>query len=289
MADINKGAVNLPAEISSEIWAKTMDESAVMKLARRIELPGNGVAVPIIATDPVAEWVGETGAKPVSNSTFETKLITPYKLAVIETVSKEFMDDYEALYNELVRRLPGALAKKFDATVFGAAAGKPGDNFDVLGGSTAVDIQTDAWAGLVSADGTIAAAGYELTGWALAPQGKSLLLAARDGSERPLFVNNAAEGAVPMVLGEPVEIARAAYAAGNPNQVGFAGDWDTAVYGTVDGIEISVSDQATLTTGNTTLNLWQNNMVAIRAEIRVGFRVQDANAFVKLTGATTEG
>jgi hypothetical protein len=56
------------------------------------------------------------------------------------------------------------------------------------------------------------------------------------------------------------------------------------MYGTVAGVEISFSDTATLTSGNTTINLWQQNMVAVRAEIEVGFRA-DTSCFNLLTGA----
>lgn len=290
MADINTSALALPAEVSNEIWAKTIEDSAVMQLARRIELPGNGVQVPIITGDPEAAWVAETDLKPVSNSTFTKKTITPYKLAVIETVSKEFMDDLPRLYQTLLDRLPKALGAKFDQTVFGTAAGAPGSDFDVLGAAETVDISTDAWAGLVEADAKVAAGGYMINGWAIAPQGKSILLGAVDGAKRPLFVNSVAEGAIPQILGNPATVRKAVYRAGEPATVGFAGDWTTAVYGTVNGIELSVSDQATLTVGEgETINLWQQNMVGLRAEIRVGFRVQDIDAFVQLTGTSAEG
>ena len=54
------------------------------------------------------------------------------------------------------------------------------------------------------------------------------------------------------------------------------------VYGTVEGVQISISDQATLTDGSTTINLWQQNMFAVRAEIEIGFRC-DKSVFNKLT------
>ena len=47
MADINRttNSMALPSEISSEILQKTQQESAIMRLARRIELPGRGVTL----------------------------------------------------------------------------------------------------------------------------------------------------------------------------------------------------------------------------------------------------
>jgi len=278
MADISRPT--LPASISQDIWAKALEDSAVMSLAQRVELPGNGLAIPVITGDPTANWVDETGDKPVSNSTVDIKTMQPYKLAVIETVSKELMDDMPRLYAALRERLPFALAKKFDATVFGTTA--PGSNFDVLGGATAVALGTDAYTALVTIDGNIANAGGIMDGIVMSPQGKTVLLNSKDGNERPLFIDTVANSTIPTILGAPVHYSRGVYAAGNPAQLGFAGDWTHAKFGTVDGIEISVSDQATLGRGEAAINLWQQNMVAIRAEFRVGF-VAETAYFNKIT------
>jgi HK97 family phage major capsid protein len=204
----------------------------------------------------------------------------PYKLAVIETVSKELMDDMPRLYNALRERLPFALANKFDATVFGTTA--PGSNFDVLGNATAVAFGTDVYGALVTVDGNIANAGGVMDGIVMSPQGKTKLLGATDQAKRPLFIDTVANSTIPTILGAPVTYSRGVYAAGSPAQLGFAGDWTHAMYGTVTGIEISVSDQATLGTGDDAINLWQRNMVGIRAEVRIGF-VADIAYFQKIT------
>lgn len=288
--DINRTTtITLPGAVSSEILQKTQEASAVMSLARQIALPGLGVTIPVITGDPEAGWVGETEKKPVKRGTLTTKQMTPYTLAVIVPFSNQFRRDVPALYDAIVQRLPGALAKKFDATVFGSTA--PGSNFDVLGGCTAQSILTNAYGGLVAADADIAAHDGILNGWALAPQGKAILLSAVDGNDRPLFINSVAEGAVPMILGAPVRQSKGAYTAETAAAdavVGFAGDWTQAVYGTVEGVKIAISDQATLTDGESTINLFEQNMFAVRAEIEVGFRC-DTTVFNKLTGKAKTG
>ena len=130
--NINRGTtgIQLTPEQSNEIWANAVKESAVMQLAQRVNLPGSGISIPIVTGDPVADFVAETAEKPVSSSTFGTKVMTPYKIAVIELFSNEFRRDLPALYRELARRLPAAIGAKFDATVFGGTA--PGTGFDVL-------------------------------------------------------------------------------------------------------------------------------------------------------------
>jgi HK97 family phage major capsid protein len=284
--DINRttAGVNLPAAVSSEIWSDTIEQSAVMQLSRRVELPGSGVTIPVITGDGEADWVTETDEKPVDRPTVGTKNMTPYTLAIIVPFSNQFRRDAASLYGELVRRIPSALGRKFDATVFGDTA--PGSNFDTLGDVDAVGISGDTYAGLVAADQAVAAGGGSLNGWALSPQARGLLLGATDLSGRPLFINNLqTDGAVPSLLGAPVYQTKAVYEAGTPNRLGFAGDWSSALYGTVEGVSVTISDQATINDGGTQLNLWQRNMFAVRAEVEIGFVVRDEDHFVQLTDA----
>ena len=286
--DINRASnsIQLPPELSADIWAAAQEESAVMRLVERIDLPGPGVTIPVITGEPVADFVAETAEKPVSNSTFSLKQMTPYKIAVIELFSNEFRRDLPALYRELVRRLPYSIGRKFDATVFGGTA--PGSNFDVLTNSTAVGIGggSGVYPRLVDVVSTLAAGNAELTGWAMSPQGEAALLAAVDSQERPIFIASPTEdGSVGRLLGAPVENSKAVFKAGTPNIIGFAGDWSQARYGIVDGINLAISDEASINTGEGIVNLWQRNMFAVRVEAELGFVVKNAAAFVKITDA----
>lgn len=283
----NRSSISLPNEVSSEIIQKTQEASAVMALARQIALPGRGLTFPVITGDPEAAWVDETNPKPVSNPTMDTKIMQAYKLAVIVPFSDEFARDYAALYDALVARIPGALALKFDNTVFHGTA--PGSNFDTLASVTAQSISGAAtsplYAALVAADIDISEHDGILNGFAMSPQAKGELLSALDGDGRPLFVNSVAEGAVPRLIGAPVSYSKAIYkegASGGADVLGFAGDWTQAMYGTVEGVKIDISNQATLTIGNQQVNLWERNMFAVRAEIEVGFRAETA-CFNKIT------
>ena len=289
MADINRLTNNmaLPSAISAEILQKTQEESAIMRLARHIDLPGRGVTIPVITGDPTAAWVAETGVKPVSNGTPATKLMQAFKIAVIETFSNEFVRDIPALYNAMVQRLPAALAGVFDATIIGDVAAPSATNFDTFANCTAQSIanaNNGTYMGIVAADADIAAHGGVMNGLAFGAQGRALLLTALDTQNRPLFLASANDGVVDRVLGVPTYFNKRVYKAGAPAVVGVAGDWSQAMYGTVNGVEIAVSDTATLTSGDTTISLWQQNMVAVRAEIEVGFRA-DTACFNLLTNA----
>lgn len=288
---INRSNIQLPNEVSAEILQKTQEASIVMRLARQIPLPGNGVQIPVIASDPAAEWVTETGAKPVSTPTLDKKIMQAHKLAVIVPFSNEFRRDASALYNALIARLPAVLAEKFDKTVFFGPSSGTLANFDNLSAVTGYDLGAtgaSTYAGLVAADGAISAQGGVMNGIALAPQGKSALLGAVDGENRPLF-NTVTENGITRVLGAPVQISKAAYKAGTTSPavadvVGIAGDWNHAMYGTVEGIQIRYSSDATLAVSGGTINLFQQNMFAVLVEIEVGF-VAEAAYFAKLTKA----
>lgn len=278
----NRTYIDLPVDVSNEILAKTQESSAIMRLARKIALPGRGAAIPVITSDPSADWVGETAKKPVANPGLDTKIMRAYKLAVIVPFSDEFRRDAKALYNELVSRLPNALGKKFDETVFGNGSA-PGSDFDTFANITKQSLASNVYQGLVAADGDISLHGGIVNGYAITPQLRSLLLGAVDLEGRPLFINSVSEGSVDRILGAKTYMTRAAFVTGSPAVVGVAGDWTKALYGTVEGVKIDISDQATLEVdAEHSINLWQQNMFAVKAEIEVGFRA-DTDLFNALT------
>ena len=283
--------VVLPAQVSSEIWASTQEQSAVMAASRQITLPGSGITIPLITGDSAADWVAESAEKPVSHATVSSKSMTPYKLAVIETFSMEFRRDLPGLYAELARRLPGALAKKFDETVLAGTA--PGSNFDVLSSAPALTVDgTGTYQDLVAVFSAVAAAGGDLSAWLASPAFQATLLGTVDGFGRPLFTNSPnTDGVVGSILGRPVYGTRRTLKKSTTvgDDVAVAGDFaNSAIYGTVEGIKVDLSDQATVNDGGTQINLWQRNMFAIRAEIEVGFIARDVNHFVRITDGVVD-
>ena len=301
--------VILDPDVSKEIWAKTIEESAFMRLARKINMPGPGVKIQTITGDPVADWVAETNPKPVGFHEFGTKTITPYKLAIIEPFSDEFRRDKKALYDECISRLPKSFGKKFDSTIMGSSA--PGSGFDVLGtGVSSTSLLADSsnhiteYDRFVAIDAAISAADGIMNAIALAPQGKSIVIGAKDGDGHPLFTPGVGSGTVGNILGADVEVSKGVYKAGTaasgtsgqagyvaavPAVVGVAGDFSDVVWGSVEAIKMKVSEEATLTytdsnSQTVTLNLFQRNMFAVRFEIELAFAVRDKNQLMLLTG-----
>ena len=285
MADIKRttNSMALPSALSAEVLQKASKESAIMRLAEKIDLPGTGVTIPVIVSDPTAAWVAETEKKPVGNATPGTKLMQAFKVATIMTFSKELVRDAAALYRAIVEKGPAAIAKVFDQTIIGAVQAPSASNFDTFANCTAVSIanaNNGTYLGLVAANGNIAQAGGRMNGVAVGAQGESLLFSAVDTTGRPIFMPSANDGSIGAVLGSRIVENNGLYVAGTspaPNIVGIAGDWTQAKYGIVNGIEFSYADQASIDDGNgNTINLWQQNMVAVLVEAELGFRADTA-------------
>jgi len=299
--------VILDPEVSNEIISKSQEQSAIMQLAKRMSIAPNGKKFQTITGDPAPEWVAETNKKPVDFFAFGTKTVIPYKMALIVPFSMEFRRDKGALYDECIRRVPALFGQKFDATAMSTTA--PGTGFDVFGGASKATILPDASNGIdvydrfLAVDSAIGAADGIMSGIALAPQGRSVVLGAKDGQGYPIFTPGVQSGQLGNILGAGVSVKKGVYvagtaatqsAAGVPAVVGIAGDWDEAAYGVIGTLTGSISEEATLsyTDANSqtvTLALWQQNMFAIRFEIELALMVRDINKFVLLTGAVPTG
>lgn len=290
--------VNLPAEVSSEIWQGIQAASVVMGLARKVDLSGAGTVYHEILTDSQPAFVGETARKPLSDPTIGNKLLKPHKIAVVQSYSDEFRRDLPGLYNALVGRLPGALAKTFDLAAL-HGTGAPVSDFDTLENATQISVlnatqgSVDAYQGFLNALAAVSAGGGDVNAWALSALGEITALSNRDTTGGPIFLNSPiTDGSVGSILGRPVFRSQNAGEAGTvgtpgtPATLGIAGDWNAARYGVVSGVEISVSDNPVYNTAGDLQNAgWQDNMFSVRAEIHVGF-IADDSKFVRLTGET---
>jgi HK97 family phage major capsid protein len=291
-------------DVSSEIITKAQEESSIMQLAGKMAIAPEGKKFQTITGDPSPEWVAETNDKPVDFFAFGTKTVIPYKMALIVPFSMEFRRDKGALYNECIRRVPKLFGKEFDATAMSTTA--PGTGFDVFGSASKATIlpdttnHIDVYDRFLAVDSTIGAADGIMNGIALAPQGRSVVLGAKDGQGYPIFTPGVESGQLGNILGANVSVKKGVYVAGvastgagdagTPAIVGIAGDWDEAQWGVIGQLTGSISEEATLTytdanSQTVTLALWQKNMFAVRFEIELALMIRDINKFVLLTGA----
>ena len=302
----------LPAHIAAPIFEKAARVSAIMQLAQQIPLSANGESIPVVTGKMSAGWVDEAAAKPASKGTMTLKTMTPKKLAAIAIVSAEVVRANPGNYVNLIRdQIAEAFAIAFDyaatqdAGPDGTVGGGPfatylaqGSNTVEFGTSTQAtggpyDDLVDALQLLVSSQDAMGRF-YRLTGWAFSPRTEPILLHAVDTTGRPLFIasdtnmgdspiinSNATRGTIlgrPALIGDGVDYF---------STLGWAGDWSQAAWGVVGGINYDVSTEATVTINGSLTSLWENNLVAVRAEAEYGWVVNDVAAFVELTDVQT--
>ena len=289
----------LTPEMSSEIWTESIKQSALTQLASRVNLPGKGVKWQTLNAPTAAEWVEETAEKPVVDPSFGSKTMIPHKLAQIITVSEEFARDAANLWTAIQAQASEAIAQAIDKTFLAGTIALPGtDGVDTLADAQTVSIKGGTFKDFIKVATTVLEHDGDLNGVAITNQGLSKFLSATDTNGRPLMtpgVNSTELGSIfgARMIKSPWGYKEAVKASGSgesavkaaPEVLGVAGDWRNAFYGTVQGIRIKMSDQATIKRGSQTINLWQRNMIAFLVEAEVGFIVRDKSKFVVITGA----
>jgi hypothetical protein len=120
----------LPPTITSPIFNKAAEQSAVMRLARRVPLSVNATTqIPVPMDIPTAGWVSEGAAKPVATGGVGVKTMTGKKVALLVPVSEEVVRSNAAgLYDQLVQDLPTAISRAFDYAAIHGKDLKSGGN-----------------------------------------------------------------------------------------------------------------------------------------------------------------
>lgn len=291
----------LAPDRAAPIFERAARMSVIQRLARQVPLGANGVEIPVVTGRMSAGWVSEAGQKPASGASLALKTITPKKLASIAVVSAEVVRANPGNYMNLLRdQIAEAFAIAFD----NAAAHDAGPDGTAGAGpfttyldqtAKAVELGSSAAsAGGIHADCTAALAllvndGKRLTGWALDDRVEPMLFGAVDTTGRPLYVDLPTDDVSPAIarpgrlLSRPSYMGQGLYWNTTTDIYGYAGDWTQAAWGAVGGISYDVSTQATVTINGALVSLWENNLVAIRAEAEYGWLVNDTASFVKLT------
>lgn len=198
----NTSTVLLPPTITGPIFAKAVEQSAVMSLARRVPLSVSAnTAIPVPMDIPIADWVGEGGVKPAAQAGVGVKLMSGKKVALLVPVSQEVvMTNPGGLYQQLQQDLPTALSRAFDyAAITGKSlrtggAGPFGDYIAMTPNTVALGTATQAtggiYADLVTGVGKIVDNNYDMTGWAADPRLQVDAMLATDTVGRPLLSND---------------------------------------------------------------------------------------------------
>lgn len=282
-------------ELAGPIFDEAAKGSAAMSLIRKAPLGASGQAFPIVTSKPTANWTAEGAQKHTTEAGLGLVKMEPKKLTAIAVASQEVIRANPGGYSEtLAGLLADAFARAFDLAVFHNKGGDGNGTspFETTLAATTKSVTLGAAAGTNTYDDLVKAMALNLqgtpkkqvTGFAFDTGFEIDLLNAKDTAGRPLFAEAAYTGAVPALRSGSV-LGRTTYMhenVGLDKTVGFAGDWSKCAWGTVGGITMDISTEATVTIGGQLVSLYENNLVAVRAEAEYGFAVADKDAFVKI-------
>jgi len=282
-------------ELAGPIFDEAAKGSAAMSLIRKVPLGASGQAFPIVTSKPTANWTAEGAQKHTTEAGLGLVKMEPKKLTAIAVASQEVIRANPGGYSEtLAGLLADAFARAFDLAVFHNKGGDGNGTspFETTLAATTKSVTLGAAAGANTYDDLVKAMSLNLqgtpkkqvTGFAFDTGFEIDLLSAKDTAGRPLFAEAAYTGAVPALRSGSV-LGRTTYMhenVGLDKTVGFAGDWTKAAWGTVGGITMDISTEATVTIGGQLVSLYENNLVAVRAEAEYGFALADKEAFVKI-------
>ena len=274
-----------PAQ-AQNYFEKARYASSVMQLARQVPLGASGQEIIVPTGKATAGWVSEGQKKPTTETSIGVKGFTPHKIAAISVVSAEVVRANPGNYMQLLQdEIAQSFAEAFDAAALhgdGPFAASVSDT------TKSVSLSTGAYDGVVEALDVLAKDGKKLNGFAFDRVVEATFLGEKDGVDRPLFVDTPLENTASAVTPGRI-IGRSSFlgdGVAKDDVVGFAGDWSQLVWGTVGGIKFDVSTQATVTLDGSLVSLFENNLVAIRAEAEYGLLINDVEAFVSITGAS---
>ncbi|MGA4964506.1 phage major capsid protein [Streptomyces pseudogriseolus] len=305
LSDINP--TFLPKTIIGPIFEKSVEQSAVMSLSRRVPLAMTAnTAVPVPLDVPTADWVSEGGRKPVSSGGVGIKEMSGKKVAVLIPVSMEVANSNAAgLWSQLQNDLPTAFARAFDmAAIHGktmtGANGPFGDFLADTSKSVSLGTTTQAnggiWGDFVQGMGDVVDDDWDYTGTVADHRLKARLLGATDTTGRPILVDTTQPGTgaalAGTLIGEPIAYSRSVSGklrrqstSADSGLRAIGGDWSQTAYGVGMDITVRVSREATYIDENgDPVSAFQNNLVLLLAEAYYGFVVGDTEAFVKFTG-----
>ena len=282
----------VPKEQAAEIIKKVARGSSVMRLSKLENMTSETKKFPVMTSGAGAYWVGEGERISTSGVTWIFPEVKAKKLAVIIPVTKEKLEDTTIdVFTELQDSIAEAFYQAFDkAAIFGQNSPVA---TSILGsidsvGAEVVDnssVNLDLSASDVMAK--VEDAGYEVDGWAASIGVKNRLRKLRDSSGAPIYVDGTDQTEL---YNQPIEFVRNG-AWDKEKALAIAGEWKYSIVGVRDGISYEILKEATLQgtldADGKPLSLAEQDMVAIKATMRIGYLCVKPEAFAALIPASS--
>jgi HK97 family phage major capsid protein len=289
------GGYTVPKVISNEIIRKADTEYGVARRLfsnRKFSGPGNTVQLFVEGDDAVAFWTNEGERKSSSGITIDVIELALKKLAVIIPFTDELLEDTSLNLTELISSsVARAMAKKEDAAFFNGT----GVPYTGLFNDTGVNVVNTASTTMTTVTTDQLQDVIDATPSEFAANGKFLInrlflsvyRKMKDTTGRYLFSDATANMPGTLMGYEYVaaDIAPAPGSAGNSKPILAFGDFKrAAVVTTKGGLAVKFLDQATVydTDNETSINLAQQDMSALRFVERVGFKMIQPEAVTVL-------
>lgn len=302
-------AALIPEEVSNAILNQVAGGNPVMQLARRLPNMARGQQrLPVMNALATAYFVtGDTGLKQTTDMVWANRFIDAEELAVIVPIPQAVLDDADydiwgQVQPELVNAFEFAIAQ---AVLFGtnipaswtanigaagimAGANAAGhqislaayaDSYEAILGETGAGV--DGLFMLVEADG------YGVTGNLAAPVMRGILRNTRAVGGQPIFKTNMQDASRYELEGTQLFFAQDGSI--NPaTAYMFSGDFSQLVYAMRQDITYKILDQAVIqdNAGAIVYNLAQQDMVALRAVMRLGFALPNPINRMNINPAT---
>lgn len=275
----------IPVEVSREIIKDIPLQSPLLSLMRRLpNMTAKQRTMPVLASLPEAHFLnGDTDRKKTTNASWANKTITAEELAVIVPIPEAVLDDasYD-IWGEIRPHIVAAFVNKITAAIlFGT--NKPSSwptalipaaiaKNHVITNGTNVDLASDiiGKGGLMQ---KVEADGYRVNGFFADTMFEADLRDLRNANRDLLYSTSLTAGTPDTLVGRNV------YYDGSgvfdyEQALMLAGDFSKALYAMRQDITYKVLDQAVIQNedGSIAYNLAQQDMVALRCVMRIGFQ-----------------
>ena len=276
----------IPTQEANEIIQGTITQSAVLSRGRKLaNMTSRQYKMPVLDMLPIAYFVnGDTGQKKTTKQAWDKKFITAEEIAVIVPIPEAVLDDAEYdIWAEVKPRVTEAFGKVIDGAIL-FDVDKPSTWRDGVV-TTATKAQSVVTLGasdnlydkIMAEEGVIAKvedSGYFVNGHMADISMRAKLRGLKDADGNPIFKSDMQGTTSYSLDGSPMNF---------PNNGAFdkskalmiSGDFSQLVYSIRQDITFKLFTEGVVqnTDGTIAYNLMQNDMVALRAVMRLGWEI----------------
>ena len=282
------GAASLiPTQYSNEIMQDAIEESAVLRMAKRLpNMTSKMLSMPVLNSLPHAYFVnGDTGLKQTTKVDWSNQLITAEEIAVIVPVPDAVLADSQFdIWGQIRPLVRQAFGQVIDAAIL-HGTNKPASwpEAIVTGATSKGNVKAatdDGFADIMAPGGLISLVeedGFMVNGYLGSLQSRAHLRGLTDKNGQPLFRNGMTGGTAYQLDGQRIEFPRnGSMSADGPLLI--AGDWDKLVYAIRQDLTVTKTNTGVITDadGKVIYNLYQQDMTALRFVMRLGWALPKA-------------